>query len=113
MFGFIIEVGKLDARSAAPLDNRALPHLKLLSSPAHTHSSISRRGLERRPAASSSTIPTCENPGPLQNAYLFGLIYTCSVKRRYGSTSLEYSLRQKSYYYRINIDGTLIRECRK
>lgn len=48
-----------------------------------------------------------------QNAYLFGCIEAFNVKRRYGNTTPETSRRQKSYYFKVNIDGELKRICRK
>lgn len=48
-----------------------------------------------------------------QNAYLFGCIEAFGVKRRYGNSTPETSRRQKSYYFKVNIDGEMKRICRK
>lgn len=48
-----------------------------------------------------------------QNAYLFDLIESYDVKRRYGEMPPELSRRQKSYYFKVKIGGNLHRVCRK
>lgn len=48
-----------------------------------------------------------------QNAYLFSCIEPYNVKKRYGKAAPEQSRRQKSYYFKVNIAGEMVRICKK